>query len=73
MNKKSLYESIMTDVSKIVKRHLNENNMNISGYSAIIDKIEDCGCLTDAELNKLRKLVRDYEMQLLRRKPLPEV
>lgn len=29
MNKKKLYESIMKDVSKIVKKHLNEQNNNI--------------------------------------------
>lgn len=28
--KRSLYESIMKDVAKVVKRHLNENNTSLS-------------------------------------------
>ncbi len=29
-NKKALYETIMKDVAKTVKRHLNESNINLN-------------------------------------------
>lgn len=74
MTKKALYESIMKDVAKIVKSHLNEGDMHLPGsLLAIIDKIEDCGCLTNDELRKLSNVVLDYEAKQDRKKyDLPE-
>lgn len=37
MNKKQLYESIMKDVSKIIKKHLNED----MGFSDLFDQIDE--------------------------------
>ena len=37
-NNKSLYESIMRDVSKIIKKHLNENTVDKFEFGELLTK-----------------------------------